>query len=98
MNPGTSVHLTILKGVEAGAERAGAKVLRVDARTMDEVEQGFTLMPPRCQSQDRRGAGPDRTADAARSRRRGDRLNDGIFVGCSNGNSAGLAPFKILST
>ena len=44
MNPGTSVHLTILKGVEAGAERSGAKVLRVDARTMDEVEQGFTLM------------------------------------------------------
>src|SRR5262249_4638103 len=44
MNPGMSVHLTILKGVEAGAERDGAKILRVDARTMDEVEQGFTLM------------------------------------------------------
>ena len=44
MNPGNAGHPAILKSIHAAAQRAGLKVLPVNARTPEEVERGFALL------------------------------------------------------
>ncbi len=44
VNPGTGSHPSILKSIQAAAQRARAKVLRVDARTPEEIAHGFATM------------------------------------------------------
>ncbi len=43
-NPGSSTERAILKNIEAAAQRAGIQILTVEARTPDEIEQGFAVM------------------------------------------------------
>ena len=44
VNPTNSSHVTVLKNVQTAAQRAGVKVLPVNARTQQEIENGFYLM------------------------------------------------------
>lgn len=44
MNPGTSLHAAILKGVQAASHQVGVEVLPVDARTPEDIERGFSIM------------------------------------------------------
>jgi len=44
MNPGSSYHPAILKGVQAAARPLGVTLLPVDARTPDDLERGFAAM------------------------------------------------------
>jgi len=44
MNPSNSGHATMLKNVQAAAQKANVKVLPVEARTPQEIETGFSVM------------------------------------------------------
>jgi len=44
VNPDNSYHATILKNVQSAAQRSGVKVLPVEARTPQEIENAFSLM------------------------------------------------------
>ena len=44
LNPTNSSHATILKTVQAAAQKSGAKILPVEARTPQEIETAFTMM------------------------------------------------------
>jgi len=44
VNPGTSAHSAMVKNVQAVGQRAGIRILLVDARTPDEIERGFAIM------------------------------------------------------
>ena len=44
LNPGTPFHAQFLESVRITAQQLGVKVLRVDARTSEEIETGFAAM------------------------------------------------------
>ena len=44
MNPGTSIHPTILKSIQAAAQQIGIMILPVNARSPEEIERGFAVM------------------------------------------------------
>ena len=44
VNPGTSFHPTIVKGLQAAGRHAGIKILPVDARTPEDIERAFATM------------------------------------------------------
>ena len=44
LNPGTPIHAPYLQSVRIAAQQLGVKVLRVDARTSEEIETGFAVM------------------------------------------------------
>jgi putative ABC transport system substrate-binding protein len=44
VNPGNASHATILKDVQAAAQRAGVKILLVEAGTPQEIENAFSTM------------------------------------------------------
>ena len=44
LNPGNSSHTAALKSVQAAAQRAGIKIVPVEARTPQEIENAFSVM------------------------------------------------------
>ncbi len=44
VNPGNSAHIATLKNVRAAAQRAGIKIVPVEARTPQEIENAFSVM------------------------------------------------------
>lgn len=44
VNPASSSHAAYLKNVQAAAQKAGIRLVQVDARTAEEIERGFTLI------------------------------------------------------
>ena len=44
VNPTNSAHATVLKNVQAAAQRASVKILPVEARTPQEIENAFSTM------------------------------------------------------
>lgn len=44
VNPENPAHITILKNVEAAARKVGVTILPVEARTAQEIEDGFSMM------------------------------------------------------
>ncbi len=44
VNPANSAHATMLKNVQAAAQKAHVKVLPVEARTLQEIETAFSVM------------------------------------------------------
>lgn len=44
LNPASASHAAYLKNVQSGMQKAGIKLVRVDAQSAREIERGFTLM------------------------------------------------------
>ena len=44
MNPGNSLHPTILKNVQAAARQLGIKITPLEARNLEDIERGFTTL------------------------------------------------------
>jgi ABC-type uncharacterized transport system substrate-binding protein len=44
LNPSNSDHALILKNIQAATQRTGVKILPVEARTLLEIENAFSMM------------------------------------------------------